>query len=97
MQFPDVTQVVATMVSGKLKVVKALSAGIELNHLGDPKASLDDVMKEYTFYRCMLWAEVKSIRHNVFSPLQSMGITYWAKVGQYPSETKVTAAYCGSL
>ena len=45
----------------------------------------------------MLWAEVRSIRHNVFSPLQGMGITYWAKVGQYPSETKVTAAYCGSL
>ena len=31
---------------GKTKVVKALSAEIELNHLGDPKASLDDVMKE---------------------------------------------------
>ena len=30
---------------GKTKIVKALSAGIELNHLGDPKASLDDVMK----------------------------------------------------
>ena len=48
MQFPDVTQFVATMVSGKLKVVKAFSAGIELNHWGDPKASLDDVMKEST-------------------------------------------------
>ena len=45
MQFLDVTQLIATMVSGKLKVVKALSAGIELNHLGDSKASLDDVMK----------------------------------------------------
>ena len=33
---------------GKTKVVKALSAGIELNHLGDPKARLDDVMKEST-------------------------------------------------
>ncbi len=33
---------------GKTKVVKALSTGIELNHLGDPKASLDDVMKEST-------------------------------------------------
>ena len=50
MQFPHVTQLVATMVSGKLKVVKALSAGIELNHLGDPKASLDDVMKESTHF-----------------------------------------------
>ena len=50
MQFPDVTQLIATMVSGKLKVVKALSAGIELNHLGDPKASLDDVMKESTHF-----------------------------------------------
>ena len=30
---------------GKTKVVKAWSAGIELNHLGDPKASLDDAMK----------------------------------------------------
>ena len=30
---------------------------------------------------------------NVFSPIQSMGITYWAKGGQYRSETKVTAAY----
>ena len=33
---------------GKTKVVEALWAGIELNHLGDPKASLDDVMKEST-------------------------------------------------
>ena len=33
---------------GKTKVVKALSAGIELNHVGDPKASLDDAMKEST-------------------------------------------------
>ena len=33
---------------GKRKVVKALSAGIEWNHLGDPKASLDDVMKKST-------------------------------------------------
>ena len=35
---------------GKTKVVKALSAGIELNHSGDPKASLDDVMKESTHF-----------------------------------------------
>ena len=34
----------------KTKVVKVLSAGIELNHLGDPKASLDDVMKESTHF-----------------------------------------------
>ena len=50
MQFPDVTQLIATMVSGKLNVVKAFSAGIELNHLGDPQASLDDVMKESTHF-----------------------------------------------
>ena len=68
---------------GKTKVVEALSAGIQLNHLGDPKASLDDVMKESTtFYRCMLWTEVRAIRHNVFNPLQRMGITHWAKGGQ---------------
>ena len=35
---------------GKSKVVKALSVGIELNHLGDPKASLDDIMKESTHF-----------------------------------------------
>ena len=51
----------------------------------------------HTFYRCVLWTEVRSIRHNVFNPLQCMGITHWAKGGLYPSETKVTAAYCGSL
>ena len=34
----------------KTKIVKALSAGIELNHLGYPKASLDDVMKESTHF-----------------------------------------------
>ena len=33
---------------GKTNVVKALSAGIELNHLGDPKASLVDVTKKCT-------------------------------------------------
>ena len=31
-------------------VAKALSAVIELNHLGDPKASLDDVTKESTHF-----------------------------------------------
>ena len=47
MQFPDATQLIATTVSGRQKLLKPqLSAGIELNHLGDPKASLDDVMKE---------------------------------------------------
>ena len=35
---------------GKTKVVRALSAGIELNHVGDPKASLDDAMKESTHF-----------------------------------------------
>ena len=40
---------------------------------------------------------MRSIRHNVFNPLQSIGITHWAKGGQYPSETKVTAAYCGTF
>ena len=35
---------------GKTKVVEALSTGIQLNHLGDPKASLDDVMKESTHF-----------------------------------------------
>ena len=34
----------------KTNVVKALSAGIELNHLGDPEASLDDVTKESTHF-----------------------------------------------
>ena len=82
---------------GKTKVVKALSAGIELNHLGDPKARLDDVMKESTHFIGACYGQVRSIRHNVFNPLQSMGITHRAKGGQYPSETKVTAAYCGSL
>ena len=37
-------------VIGKTKVVKALSAVIELNHLGDPKAIIDDVMKESTHF-----------------------------------------------
>ena len=35
---------------GKTKVVKALSAGIELNHLGNPKDSLHDAMKESTHF-----------------------------------------------
>ena len=49
MQFPGATHAVNCYNGiGKIKVVKALSAGIELNHLGDPKASLDDAMKEST-------------------------------------------------
>ncbi len=73
MQFPDVTQLIATMVSGKLKVVKALSAGIELNRLGDPKASLDDVMKESTHFigacyghKCDPSDTMSSIRYKVW-------------------------------
>ena len=73
MQFPDVTQLIATMVSGKLKVVKALSAGIELNHLGDPKASLDDVMKESTHFigacygqKCDPSDTMSSVRYKVW-------------------------------
>ena len=48
MQFSDVTHLVATMVSGKQWLLKPCQ--IELNHLGDPKASLDDVMKESTHF-----------------------------------------------
>ena len=73
MQFPDVTLLIATMVSGKLKVVKALSAGIELNHLGDPKASLDDVMKESTHFigacygqKCDPSDTMSSVRYKVW-------------------------------
>ena len=73
MQFPDVTQLIATMVSGKLKIVKALSAGIELNHLGDPKASLDDVMKESAHFigacyghKCDPSDTMSSVRYKVW-------------------------------
>ena len=41
-------QLVATMVSGKQRLLKPCR--IELNHLGHPKASLDDVMKESTHF-----------------------------------------------
>ncbi len=58
---------------GKTKVVKALSAGIELNHLGDPKASLDDVMKESTHFigacygqKCDPSDTMSSIRYKVW-------------------------------
>ena len=58
---------------GKTKVVKALSAGIALNHFGDPKASLDDVMKESTHFigacygqRCDPSDTMSSIRYKVW-------------------------------
>ena len=58
---------------GKTKVVKALSAGIELNHSGDPKASLDDVMKESTHFigecygkKCDPSDTMSSIRYKVW-------------------------------
>ena len=58
---------------GKTKVVKVLSAGIELNHLGDPKASLDDVMKESSHFigasygqKCDLSDTMSSIRYKVW-------------------------------
>ncbi len=70
---------------GKTKIVKALSAGIELNPLGDPKASLDDAMKESTYFvgacygqKCDPSDTMSSIRYKVWV----------SKVGQYPSETK---------
>ena len=83
------------------EVVKALPAGIELNHLGDQKASLDDVMKESTHFisACyeqktyppdtMHWARYKVL----VSRTGRKGPT----AAQYPSETKVTATYYGSL
>ena len=58
---------------GKTKVVKALSAGIELNQLGDPKARLDDVMKESTHFigacygqKCDPSDTMSSIRYKVW-------------------------------
>ena len=58
---------------GKTKVVKALSAGIELNHLGDPKARLYDIMKESTHFigtcygqKCDPSDTMSSIRYNVW-------------------------------
>ena len=50
MQCPDSDTVGCYHGIGKTTVVKALSAGIQLNHLGDPKASLDDVTKESTHF-----------------------------------------------
>ena len=41
----------------KTKVVKALAAGIEVNHLGDPKASLDDVMKDSIHVICACYGQ----------------------------------------
>ena len=70
---------------GKTKIVEALSAGIELNPLGDPKASLDDAIKESTYFvgacygqKCDPSDTMSSIRYKVWV----------SKVGQYPSETK---------
>ena len=83
--------------TGKTKVIKAWSAGIELNHLGDPNASLDDAMKESTHLIGQVMDRVRSVRHNVFSPLQGIGITHWAKGGQYPSGAKISSAWYGSL
>ena len=58
---------------GKTKVVKALSAGIQLNHSGDPKASLDDDMKESTHFigacygqKCDPSDTISSIRYKVW-------------------------------
>ena len=55
-----------------------------MNPLGDPKASLDDAMKESTYFvgacygqKCDPSDTMSSIRYKV-----------WAKGGQYPSETK---------
>ena len=60
-------------VIGKTMVVKALSAGIELNHLGDPKASIDDVMKESIHFigacygqKCDPSDTMSSIRYKVW-------------------------------
>ena len=39
------------------EVVKALPAGIALNYLGDPKASLDDVVKESTHFTSACYAQ----------------------------------------
>ena len=50
-----------------------MSAGIELNHLGDPKASLDDVMNESTHFigacygqKCEPSDTMSSIRYKVW-------------------------------
>ena len=58
---------------GKTKIVKALSAGIELNHLGYPKASHGDVMKESTHFigacygkKCDPSDTMSSIRYKVW-------------------------------
>ena len=57
----------------KTKVVKALSVGIQLNNSGDPKASLDDVMKESTHFigacygqKCDPPDTMSSIRYKVW-------------------------------
>ena len=81
---------------GKTKVAKALSAGIQLNHSGDRKASLDDDMKESKHF-------IGVMDRSAIHPTQCLqsatkyGYHTLGEMGQYPSETKVTAAYCGSL
>ena len=83
---------------GKTKIVKALSAGIELNPLGDPKASLDDAMKESTYFvgacygqKCDPSDTMSSIRYKVWvSRTGRKGASILPKL-------KATAAYCGSL
>ena len=80
---------------GKTKVIKAWSAGIELNHLGDPKSSLDDAMKESTHLIGASYGQ--SVIHPTQCIQSGMGITHWAKGGQYPSGAQISSAYCGSL
>ena len=83
---------------GKTKIVKALSAGIELNPLGDPKASLDDAMKESTYVvgacygqNCDPSDTMSSIPYKVWvSRTGQKGVSILPKL-------KATTAYCGSL
>ena len=51
---------------GKTKVIKDWSAGIELNHLGDPKANLDDAMKESTHLIGARYGHMYSVRYKVW-------------------------------
>ena len=80
---------------GKTNVIKAWLAGIELNHLGDPKSSLDDAMKESTHLIGASYGQ--SAIHPTQCIQSGMGITHWAKGGQYPSGAQISSAYCGSL
>ena len=82
---------------GKTKVVTAFSAGIELNHLGELKASIDDVMKESIHFigacygqKCDPSDTMSSIRYKVWvSRTERKGASILPKL--------VTAAYGGSL